>query len=161
MDHEMLVDAAIQLRNDLVAANTKIQELEKLNGNALQAISGNRQFDAAFTPERVAEKAKQMRELCVKGVKKQMKWQPSCKNGTTKWSFEGIVPNQDVFYAMFGFSDVKPFKLKKVATLDFEKLFGCISASCRYNYLSITGATVNVHWDGENNTFKISGTYGI
>jgi hypothetical protein len=103
-----------------------------------------------------------MRDLCAKGIKKQMKWQPSCKQGRTKWSYEGVAPNREVFCSMFSFETAgKPFKQKKITVSEFGKLFGDISASCRYNYLRITGENVNVHWSEEDKVFRVLGTYGI
>ena len=90
-----------------------------------------------------------------------MKWQPSCKQGTTKWSFEAIAPNKDVFLKMFDFkSNSKPFKLKRVPVGEFLGLFGSIEASCRYSHLHITGENVNTHWNEDESTFRLSGTYG-
>ncbi|KAK5693015.1 hypothetical protein LTR97_010491 [Elasticomyces elasticus] len=69
-----------------------------------------------------------------------MKWQPSCKQGTTKWSYNGLVPHEDVFYKLFRFE--KPKKTWKVKKID-------------------RGADVKVHWDQEEKTFKLNGTYGL
>lgn len=109
-----------------------------------------------------------------------MKWQPTCKTGTTKWSYTGLVPHEDVFYKLFGFEKPKKaWKQKKIDIGDFEnkdrlhQQFGRIpelgsdksgevltSRQIRYN-LRITGDAVKVHWDQEEKTFKLSGTYGL
>ena len=71
-----------------------------------------------------------MRELCGKEIKKRMKWQPSRKRGSTKWSYKGLVPNKDVFEKAFNIeAGSKPFKLKKLPLDDFVGIFGYISAS--------------------------------
>jgi hypothetical protein len=44
---------------------------------------------------------------------------------------------------------------------DLDRLLGSISVSCHYNNLRITGENVNVHWNEAENSFKMSGTYGI
>lgn len=68
--------------------------------------------------------------MCAAEIKKQMKWQPSCKTGTTKWSYTGIVPHEDVFYKLFGFEKPKKaWKQKKIDMADFEGKIGYISNS--------------------------------
>ncbi|BGP38663.1 hypothetical protein JCM10450v2_002613 [Rhodotorula kratochvilovae] len=94
-----------------------------------------------------------------------MKWQPSCKQGTTKWSYSGVVPRQEVFYSLFGFeipkTKSKMWKQKKLSSDDFEKAIGYITASIRYGSLRITSQTITLHWDAENNQFTLKGTYGL
>lgn len=114
--------------------------------------------------------------------------QPTCKKGTTKWSYTGVVPRHDVFYTLFGFEEPKTKskmrKQKKLEMRDFEKAIGCISVSVRpvltlprrclvmglmscshcqirYGLLSVTGQTVMLHWDAENSQFTLKGTYGL
>lgn len=85
-----------------------------------------------WTPEKTAEKAKTIRLLVHKEIKKQMKWQPSCKTGKTKWSYKGMVPCQEVFDKIFGGQDEgkkKMWKMKKFSRGEFEGMFGHISAS--------------------------------
>ncbi|THW77004.1 hypothetical protein D6D19_02633 [Aureobasidium pullulans] len=115
-----------------------------------------------WSDDKVAERAKKTRDVCAAEIKKQMKWQPSCKTGTTKWSYTGIVPHEDVFYKLFGFEKPKKaWKQKKIDMADFEGKIGYISNSIRYNNLRITGDGVKVHWDQEEKTFKLTGTYGL
>ncbi|TKA70635.1 hypothetical protein B0A55_05749 [Friedmanniomyces simplex] len=97
----------------------------------------------AWSDEKITERAAKTRDVCRAEIKKQMKWQPSCKAGTTKWSYTGLAPHEDVFYKLFQFE--KPKKPWKV----------------RYNTLRITGEEVRVNWDQEEKTFKLSGTYGL
>jgi hypothetical protein len=71
--------------------------------------------------------------VCAAEIKKQMKWQPSCKKGSTKWSYIGIVPHEDVFYKLFGFEKPKkPWKQKKIDMNDFENSIDHISASVSF-----------------------------
>lgn len=72
------------------------------------------------------------RDVCAAEIKKQMKWQPSCKTGTTKWSYTAKVPHEDVFYRLFGFEKPKKaWKQKKIDMADFEKSIGEITNSVR------------------------------
>ena len=83
-----------------------------------------------WSDDKVAERAKKTRDVCAAEIKKQMKWQPSCKTGTTKWSYIGIVPHEDVFYKLFGFEKPKKaWKQKKIDMADFEEKIGYISNS--------------------------------
>lgn len=51
--------------------------------------------------------------MCAAEIKKQMKWQPSCKKASTKWRHTGIVPHKDVFYKLFEFE--KPITKHHIA----------------------------------------------
>jgi len=115
-----------------------------------------------WTAEKVAERAEKLRSICANEIKKQMKWQPSCKKGNTKWSYTGVVPTQQVFYKLFGFPmDSKPWKQRKIPRAEFVRAVGHIGASVRYNDLRITSEQINIKWSQEENTFTLSGTYGI
>jgi len=115
-----------------------------------------------WTEEKIAERAVRTRNICITEIKKQMKWQPSCKTGKTKWSYTGMVPHEDVSYKLFRFEQPKKaWKVKKIPMGDFYQIFGSIDASVRYNTLSITGEEVRLNWDGEEETFKLAGTYGL
>ncbi|KAK4507722.1 hypothetical protein PRZ48_001457 [Zasmidium cellare] len=158
MTNEDLIKTIKVLQIALQASHKQSQVLAETTANS----SKPNPAAAAWTPEKINERALKVRELVGKEVKKQMKWQPSCKRGSTKWSYKGMVPNVDVFNKVFEIeSGSKAFKLKKVPMREFTKLFGYIYASCRYNDLTITGEHVNLKWDAEESTFQLSGTYGI
>ncbi|KAF1812947.1 hypothetical protein P152DRAFT_331654 [Eremomyces bilateralis CBS 781.70] len=115
-----------------------------------------------LSDEELEAKAVQLIDICRREIKKQMKWQPSCKRGTTKWSYQGMVPNEDVFYRMVRIEKGnKGWKKKQMPMADFRRRFGHVEASIRYGTLMITGDHVNVQWDPEEKTFKLSGTYGL
>lgn len=100
---------------------------------ALAETTGNRgppTQDSTWTAEKVAERAEKVRDICHKEIKKQMKWQPSCKQGTTKWSYTGVVPNAEVFNKVFEIEEgAKAWKQKKISTSEFGSIFGRITAS--------------------------------
>lgn len=115
-----------------------------------------------WTADQIAARAEKSRDLAVAAIKKQMKWQPTCKTGTTKWVYEGMVPHEDVFYKLFDFEKPKKaWKVKKMDVWEFKGAFRGTEASIRYNTLRITGKEVRVVWDGQEKTFKVSGTYGL
>ncbi|GAA6025631.1 hypothetical protein JCM11491_007151 [Sporobolomyces phaffii] len=84
--------------------------------------------------------------------------------GGTRWSYTGMVPNAKVFYALFRLPvprlKKEHWKQKKLPIQDFEQAIGTIGASIRYGYLSITGSTVTLAWNAEDNTYTLKGTYG-
>ncbi|KAI4719966.1 hypothetical protein E4T48_03791 [Aureobasidium sp. EXF-10727] len=146
LSHDELAKHAFNLQNQLSALQ--------------QGGSGN--SSEVWTEEKIAERAKKTRDVCAAEIKKQMKWQPSCKKGSTKWSYTGIVPHEDVFYKLFGFEKPKKaWKQKAIDMVDFEQHIGDISASIRYNTLNLTGDSVKVHWDQDEKTFKLPATYGL
>ncbi|CAD0091866.1 unnamed protein product [Aureobasidium vineae] len=145
LSHDELAKHALDLQNQL---------------SALQQ-GGSGSSGEVWSEEKIAERAKKTRDVCAAEIKKQMKWQPSCK-GSTKWSYTGIVPHEDVFYKLFGFEkSKKPWKQKAIDTVDLEQYIGDISAPIRYNTLNLTGNSVKVHWDQDENTLKLTGTYGL
>ncbi|KAK0257554.1 hypothetical protein LTS09_007601 [Friedmanniomyces endolithicus] len=146
MPHEELAAHALSLQN---------QASQRTNGNGAEA---------AWTDEKITERAKKTRDICKAGIERQLKWQPSCKAGTTKWSYTGLVPHEDVFYKLFQFEKPKkPWKVKKISQSDLYEILGGVSASVRIRYgtLRLTGEGVRVNWDQEEKTFKLSGTYGL
>ncbi|CAD0020019.1 unnamed protein product [Aureobasidium pullulans] len=93
--------------------------------------------------------------------------QQSGGSGGEVWSDDKVAERakktrDDVFYKLFGFEKPKKaWKQKKIDMADFEEKIGYISNSIRYNNLRITGDGVKVHWDQEEKTFKLTGTYGL
>jgi hypothetical protein len=115
------------------ALQTRLRDTQRLidTNSALKESSGNASKDQTvpWTPEKIAERAQKVREICGKEIKKEMKWQPSCKRGTTKWSYTGVVPTQDVFREVIHEDkNVKLGKMKKISTHDFAEIFGYIQA---------------------------------
>ena len=121
--------------------------------------ANSKKLDSFWTPERVTERARQLCELAAKGIRKQMKWPPSCRAGTTNPRVSS--PTKTSSCDVQVEADRKPFKQKKIPVNDFRYLFGDVSAFCRYKNLSITGQNVKVHWNDMESTFKLPGTYGI
>jgi hypothetical protein len=122
LSHEELVQTAMVLQKALAASQ-------------ISAAAVPKQSASIWTPEKVSEKAKTVRLLVNKEVKKQMKWQPSCKTGGTRWSYKGIVPCQEVFDKIFGNEGgKKAWKMKKFSRAEFEGMFGHITASVRASY---------------------------
>ncbi|MCJ1264624.1 hypothetical protein MMC22_004498 [Lobaria immixta] len=171
LSHEDLVAYVISLQDVVqktIAALGTEQEKSKtlLNDASKRSALANSTNNVAaaqtLSPFQVAERADKLASMCARGIKKQMKWQPSCKNGTTRWSFSGVSPSTEVFFKMLRLpSGGKPWKMKKISREDFESAVGDINASVRCATLRITSAQINVKWTPETNEFSLSGTYGL
>ncbi|KAF7304068.1 hypothetical protein MIND_00638300 [Mycena indigotica] len=111
------------------------------------------------SPAEVAGRAEKLQSACVSGIKKQMSWKPSCKTGTAKWSYDGVCPDAAVFAALLGLSAPPKWKMHKYTVAEFEDIIGRIKASARYSSLYLRGS-VNVRYQPDEGTFKMSGSYG-
>ncbi|CAD6927697.1 unnamed protein product [Tilletia controversa] len=154
----------------LINLKSAYAQLQEEHAAAIKKAASSRAAPAAssstaapvWTPAKVAEAAQKIRKNTAAAIKKQMKWQPSCKKGTTKWSISVLAPTVEVLKAVFGFPATdKEVKLKKLTMEEFERAFGCIEVSIRYGSLEITGTTVTLRWSAETSQFSLSGTYGV
>ncbi|KAF7312972.1 hypothetical protein MKEN_00981900 [Mycena kentingensis (nom. inval.)] len=111
------------------------------------------------SPEEVAGKADKLRNACVSGIKKQLTWKASCKTGSAKWSYDGACTDPVVFAAVLGLDAPPKWKMHKYTVNEFEDIMGSIEGSTRYDTLALMGS-VNVRYQAEEGTFKMSGSYG-
>ena len=128
LEKDVLIGMVLGLQTRLRDTQKKLVD----RNSALKESSGNasKEKAVAWTPEKIAERAQEVREICGKEIKKQMKWQPPCKKGTTKWSYTGVVPTQDVFRkVMCEDTNANFWKMKKISTYDFAEPFGHIHTS--------------------------------
>ncbi|KAH0362297.1 hypothetical protein KCU65_g8101, partial [Aureobasidium melanogenum] len=88
--------------------------------SALQQSGSGANSGEFWSEEKIAERVKKTRD-----------------KGSTKWSYTGIVPHEDVFYKLFGFE--KPWKQKKIDMADFENSIDHISASLRLFIMTRSG----------------------
>ncbi|KAF7335789.1 hypothetical protein MVEN_02234900 [Mycena venus] len=110
------------------------------------------------SPEEISSAAEKLRSACVSGIKKQMTWKPSCKNGGAKWSYDGVCTDPAVFGSLLNLSAPPKWKMQKYTVPEFEAFMGSIDVSVRYDSLELVGnVTVRYPADG---TFKMSGSYG-
>ncbi|ODN99231.1 hypothetical protein I350_07390 [Cryptococcus amylolentus CBS 6273] len=123
------------------------------------------QAAAGWSDEKIKAAAERTRDICSAGIRKQMKWQPSCKKGSAKWAYEGSVAHPDVFYTAFALEKPegkkKAWKLKTLTVSELENFTGPIEASIRYGSLQLTGGTVRVNWNADDLTYKLAGSYGL
>ncbi|KAK5945365.1 hypothetical protein PMZ80_002570 [Knufia obscura] len=143
-----------------------LESQERAQSTALTPLSATsskvNSSASSWTEDKIKDSARKLRTTIAREIKKQMKWQPSCKTGMTKWSYSSAVAHEDVFYKAFRIEKGgKKWKQKKVPMREFEACFGIVTASVRYNDLRITGEHVNLHWDRDENTFRLAGTYGL
>jgi hypothetical protein len=165
LSHDELAKHALDLQNQL---------------SAVPQAGSSASAGEVWTEDKIAERARKTRDVCSTEIRKQMKWQPSCKKGSTKWSYSGMVPHEDVFYKLFRLEKPKkPWKQKAIDMSDFNQSIGAITSTVsltlllqnskkytdfvqiRYGCLSLTGDSVKVHWDQDEKTFKLTGTYGL
>jgi hypothetical protein len=110
--------------------------------------------------------------LTQKGINSQMKWRPSCKHGSARFSYEGLcVPDAFCYLMAAHLSDKETRKLedtsvrtavqKKLTVEQFEEVFGSCGASCRFSYLCINTPTVLVKFENQEGALKVTGGYGI
>lgn len=137
MSHDTLVEHAVDLEARLSEANAKIRKLEdQLNKQSKTTNApANNSSESTLTKEQVREKADKLADVARREIKKQMKWVPSCKRGTAKWSYTASVPNESVLYRIFRLTadpKGKKWKQKKLPVVDFERGVGSIEASIRY-----------------------------
>ncbi|KAH7931151.1 hypothetical protein BV22DRAFT_814 [Leucogyrophana mollusca] len=112
-----------------------------------------------LSPEQLAAAVEKIRKAANSGIRKQMTWKPSCKTGSAKWVYDGVCSDPAVFGALLNLGGPPKLKMQKMPKDEFEDALGGISASVRYDTLSITGTHVNIRWS-DSGEFKFSGTYG-
>ena len=138
-----------------------VQELEsEVARLKQQEASSSKGMKKPIDPELIAEKDERKQQMIAKAIKKSMIWKPSCKTGSAKWSWEGECDFTELL-AIFGFPSNTPFKTKRISLSDFERAVGPIHASARYSSLEIRGEHVNLHFDADTNTMRLSGSYGV
>lgn len=170
--HELIAKInALEDELEKVKYSTRIGSLSSAGGNA-----------AAMSDEQIKEKVR-ARKLMVKGIKSQMKvrltyddkliperantvvqWKPACKIENAKFSFSGALPSTHVFNALTA-QPTDARKSKKMIQFSLEEFTEKVAsenigASVRYDRLSITSKTVNMHWREEDQTFTVTGSYG-
>lgn len=110
-------------KQDLIDLVQGLQEAPVQHTHFLQALaetSDTRAGKAAESPEKIAERACKIQDICHKEIEKQMKWQPSCKQGSTKRSYQCVVPSTEMFNKVFGVGEgAKAWKQKKISTPEF------------------------------------------
>ncbi|KAJ7434788.1 hypothetical protein B0H11DRAFT_2116406 [Mycena galericulata] len=111
------------------------------------------------TKEEIDAAAEKLRSACVSGIKKQMAWKPTCKTGGAKWSYDGVCADPVVFGSLVNLPGPPKWKAQKYTVAEFERFMGSIDASVRYDNLELVG-NVNVRYQAEEGTFKMSGSYG-
>ncbi|KAJ7661955.1 hypothetical protein DFH06DRAFT_1042855 [Mycena polygramma] len=109
--------------------------------------------------DEINQAAEKLRSACVSGIKKQMSWKPSCKNGGARWSYDGVCSDPAVFGSLLNLSAPPKWKMQKYTVPEFEAFMGSIEASVRYDSLELV-ANVTVRYQPDEGTFKMSGSYG-
>ena len=126
---------------------------------------------ASVNPEQVAAQATKVCEVTVKQIRAQMKWKPSCKKGSAKWGYDGLVPLEcykRVFAAHLKpkeLAQLKDVTVKRLTVDEFCTTFGTsryqLSAPIRYGSLSLTGEHVTCKYDATSGELRLTGSYGL
>ncbi|KAF4634149.1 hypothetical protein G7Y89_g3965 [Cudoniella acicularis] len=116
----------------------------------------------AEDPDKIEKQIEKLADMMSSGIKKQMKWQPSCKTGGKQWTYSAMVPSEAVFYKLFNMQEPKKaWKQKKISLGDFQAITGYLEASIRYGSLRITSNDITLKWDKDEGSFAVSGLYGL
>ncbi|KAI0032380.1 hypothetical protein K488DRAFT_78520 [Vararia minispora EC-137] len=110
--------------------------------------------------QELAAETERIRKAAHSGIKAQMKWRPSCKQGGARWVYDGFCPDPDVFGRLLGLDGPPTFKMKKFSAAEFGNHMGHIVASARYNEMRIKN-DVNIRYNAETGEYKFSGSYGV
>ncbi|KAI0360756.1 hypothetical protein OH77DRAFT_1392785 [Trametes cingulata] len=158
------------VRNSLVELATYARSLEQqLSARAAPAPAAPSASSAppaeqgarprAKSPEEIKAEAEKIRRAAQSGIIKQMGWKPTCREGRSKWSYDGFCPDPEVFGALLGLGGPPKFRSRKFDRDEFQRHIGQIEGSVRYATLYITSSQVTVQWS-ETGEFKFSGLYG-
>ncbi|GAA5912373.1 hypothetical protein JCM6882_002574 [Rhodosporidiobolus microsporus] len=128
LPHEELVAHVQALQGAYRASQAALGE-EKKKKAPLAAIQPQaNDGPEGWDEDKVKQKARQVADVAHKAIKSSMKWQPSCKTSSTKWSYTGVVPSLAVFYALFHLpvptKKKDLFKVKKLSHEQFDAAIG-------------------------------------
>ncbi|KAJ9123108.1 hypothetical protein QFC22_001298 [Naganishia vaughanmartiniae] len=154
-----LADALIRLRRAYVAEQEMNKALQKALTVAAAAVPPA--VPEVWSLDKIQAKVRQASALAYKGIASQMKWTPSCRSGTARFSYTCALPNEDIFRALVKIPDEKKTpKMYKMPKPTFFSVFGEPEKSVRYDTLFITGEHVNARWNPDDKEFSLSGTFG-
>ena len=60
-----------------------------------------------------------------------LQWKPSCKTGGSKWAYDGVCNDAEVFGRAIGLDEAPTFKMKKFSKDEMENALGDLTASIR------------------------------
>jgi hypothetical protein len=117
---------------------------------------------APISPEKVQAKVEQVRRLVFHGILPQIKWRPSCQNGTARFSYTTGACDEATFRAFLQLTDADKTKGGKYPARVFQDRFlgNYVMVRVRDGYLSLNG-DVNVTYNKGTGEVKITGAYGI
>lgn len=135
-----------------------IVELKKKAKTSNSSTSTQKSID----PDKLAERVSKIKKLAAQQIKKQMKWKPSCKYGTPRWSWSTFV-DENVFRALRGLKEGEKTKGTKLSPDAFEEMVGTeLCTSIRYGgQLTLKGENVNITYNSKEGQMRISGGYGL
>ncbi|KAL8836141.1 MAG: hypothetical protein Q9170_003034 [Blastenia crenularia] len=110
---------------------------------------------AAFLPatvelseEDLDRKAIEARDKMEEGIRAQMRWKPSCRSGSAKFSYSAVVASPAVFYKLFELDADRMNKLVQFGLIIFQNTTRIDAfATIGYGHLDITDEMVTLRWD--------------
>ncbi|KAK3339814.1 hypothetical protein B0T25DRAFT_363753 [Lasiosphaeria hispida] len=152
-EHDELAEYAFSLQTSATP-----QQAAPTKKGAAAAVSA----PSALTADEINTKAALLQQAIERGVRKDMKWQNSCRNGTSRFAFSTGVACDEVMLRALRLPDgKKQWKQKKITIAEFQACVGYVKKSIRYGVLVLTGENVIIKWSPEDNTLRVSGTYGM
>lgn len=158
-------DYARMTKDELISAlqerDDRISQLERESKRAKKTTTmASPTMAATISPEKMQQKVEQLRKLAYKGIKSQIKWQASCKNGTARFSNTGIC-DEATFRGFFQLQGKDKTKGGKVDVEKFQDEIqkNDICVSIRYGSLTLN-RDVNVTYNKATCEIKINGGYG-
>lgn len=148
------------IEEHIQALRDRDKQIEKLQKDCKRIRTTLSQTTVA-SPEQLEAQAAQLRQRMAQGIQNQMKWKPSCKRGTARFSYEGHC-DEPTFRVLMKLTDKEKTKGKRMEASQFQDLVleESLSANIRYGALYLCG-NINVSYSPADNTIKVTGGYGM
>jgi len=152
----------LQNRDALIAElEGQCKKLKKTAATTKPAAAVAAAAVSPVDPAKAEAGSAKLKKIAVRGIKSQMKWKPSLKHGTGRWSWSALC-DEATFRVFMGLQPKDKTKGGKVPIDKFESLVGtAISASIRYGSLQLVKENVNVTYNKNDGEIKITGAYGM
>ncbi|CAE6506738.1 unnamed protein product [Rhizoctonia solani] len=138
---------------------TIVRYMKSLQGSVSVASLTGGDAPPLKTPKQIQAEVTVLKGLIKRGIEKLMCWKPTCKEGRTKFAFEGVCSDPRVFGTVFGSNGPPNWRTKKYTYPEFEDFVGNVRGQVQYSYLVIT-SNVSVQYNPNTGEFKVSGNYG-
>ncbi|KIJ26536.1 hypothetical protein M422DRAFT_71883 [Sphaerobolus stellatus SS14] len=144
-----LREAFVNMAQHMAALEEQLKEAEEAN----QPVEKSEELEALVA---------KIQKAAISGIRKQMSWRLTAKEGRAKWSYDGVCSDSSAFGLLMGLDNPPTWKMKKYTKDEFVTFLGDHHRrSARYDTLSIVDkSNVNIRWNEATGEFKFSGSYG-